>query len=81
MVGISCDSPIENRVFRDKFSFTFDLLCDPTKTMARAYGVLGLDDAYPARVTYLIDPWSQIHNVYINIDPPTHAQTVLRDLP
>ena len=40
IVGISLDSQAENKHFRDKFSFPFDLLCDVDKSLSLAYGAI-----------------------------------------
>ncbi len=37
MVGISTDSPADNKAFRDKFAFPYDLLSDEDKSMSIAY--------------------------------------------
>ena len=39
------------------------------------------DQVYPARISYLIDPTGRIARTYATVDPPTHADQVLRDLP
>ena len=38
ILGASFDTPEENRAFRDKFNFPYDLLCDTGKSMGIAYG-------------------------------------------
>jgi peroxiredoxin Q/BCP len=37
-VGVSFDTPAENRAFAEKFSFNFPLLCDTDRTIGTAYG-------------------------------------------
>jgi peroxiredoxin Q/BCP len=32
------------------------------------------------RRTYLIDPAGRVAKMYLNVEPDTHAQTVLKDL-
>ena len=66
IVGISCDTPAENKHFRDKFSFPFDLLCDVDKSVSLAYGAVDSADAsHPSRISYLIDAEGNIVHKYI----------------
>ncbi len=82
MLGISCDTPAENRAFRDKFGFPYDLLCDEDRAVSMAYGAADTADAkYPARISYLIDPEGRIAKVYAKVTPADHPDEVLKDLP
>ena len=81
ILGASFDSPEENRVFRDKFNFPFDLLCDTGRSMGIAYGAAGDASAsHPARISYLIDPEGKVAKVYGKVVPGDHPDEVLRDL-
>ena len=81
ILGASFNSQEENRVFRDKFNFPFDLLCDTGKSMSIAYGAAGDASAsHPARISYLIDPEGTIAKVYGKVVPGDHPDEVLRDL-
>ena len=81
VVGISFDTPAENRAFQEKFGFPFDLLCDVDRAVGLAYGAAEDADAqYAARITYLIDPQGRIARVYPNVDPAGHMAEVLADL-
>ena len=78
IIGASFDSPRENRAFRDKFDFPFDLLSDEDRKVGIAYGVAQSTDAtYPARVSYLIDSLGRIEHVFAHVDPSTHPEQVL----
>ncbi len=80
-MGASFDPPSENRVFRAKFSFPFDLLSDIGREVGTAYGVFNPDNPdYADRTSFLIDPEGRIERVYIQIEPITHPDQVLRDL-
>ena len=53
IVGISCDTPAENKHFRDKFSFPFDLLCDVDKSVSLGVnegGRISFTNADPSEV-------------------------------
>ncbi len=81
IVGISCDSQAENKPFRDKFSFPFDLLCDVDKSMSLAYGAIeGPDAPRPGRISYLIDAQRRVAKVYPKVVPADHPAEVLADL-
>ena len=38
VLGVSFDTPAENKAFADKFSFTFPLICDTDRKIGTAYG-------------------------------------------
>ena len=81
IVGVSCDPPEENRAFRDKFDFPFDLLCDEDRAVSMRYGAAAnAEQQYPARVSYLIDPEGRIARVYGTVKPADHPGEVLADV-
>ncbi len=81
ILGISCDTPEENRLFKEKFDFPFDLLSDQDRRVSMAYGAADTADAqYPDRISYLINPDGLVGRVYAQVDPGQHPEVVLRDL-
>jgi peroxiredoxin Q/BCP len=81
VVGVSCDSPADNRAFRDKFAFPFDLLSDEDRAMSMRYGAArSADQEHPARISYLIDPAGRIARVYGAVKPAEHPDEVLAAL-
>ena len=38
ILGVSFDTPAENKKFAEKFHFNFPLLCDTDRTIGTAYG-------------------------------------------
>ena len=81
VIGVSCDSPPDNRAFRDKFDFPFDLLCDVDRAVSMRYGAAAAaDTVYPSRISYLLDPRGQVARVYGEVDPGAHPDEVLREL-
>ena len=81
ILGASFDSPEENKAFKDKFDFPYDLLCDTDRAMGLAYGAAGDAGAsHPARISYLIDPEGKIAKVYGKVVPAEHPDEVLRDI-
>ena len=84
MLGISFDTPEENKAFQDGNSFPFRLLSDPDRAIGTTYEVLREPDDkfadYPNRISYLIDPEGAIVKAYEVADPGGHAAEVLVDL-
>ena len=37
--GVSCDSPFSHAAFKKQYGIPYDLLADPTRKMAKAYGM------------------------------------------
>ena len=86
ILGISFDTPDDNRIFAAANRFSFLLLSDPERTAGQAYGVARDPDHryrdYPRRVTFVIDPDGVIRLVYL-VAPsqiPGHADRVLEDM-
>lgn len=81
VIGISCDSPADNRAFKAKFDFPYDLLSDEDRSVSMAYGAADSpEQGYPARISYLIDPQGRIAKVYDKVVPAEHPDQVLADL-
>lgn len=79
--GVSFDSPEDNRAFREKFDFPFDLLSDTGREVGVAYGAADGTDAQVARrISYLIGPDGTIEKTYGEVQPAGHPDEVLRDL-
>lgn len=80
MLGISFDSPEDNKAFRENSGFPYDLLCDTDKAVSLAYGVAESSSSRPSRISYLIDGDGQIKKVYESVSPADHHAEVLKDL-
>lgn len=81
IVGVSCDSPADNRAFRDELSFPFDLLSDEDRSVSMQYGAAeSAGQQYPKRISYLIDPEGRIVRVYGAVTPAEHPDEVLAAL-
>jgi peroxiredoxin len=44
--GVSCDSPFSHEAFRKQYKISYDLLADPTRKMAKAYGMWAGEEPY-----------------------------------
>ena len=55
--GVSCDSPYTHAVFRKQYNIPYALLSDPTRKMAKAYGMWAGEEPYNCtkRGTVVID--------------------------
>ncbi len=83
ILGISFDTPEENRAFREKFDFPYRLLADNDEQVGVAYETRapGVDKVHFAkRLSYLIDPDGVIRRSYEVGDVAAHAAEVLADL-
>ena len=84
VLGISYDTPEDNRAFRQQNGFPFRLLSDTDRAVGASYGATrdpGDPYAdYPRRVSYLIDPDGKVVRSYEVTDPGGHAAQVLTDL-
>lgn len=61
--------------------FTFPLLCDVDRRVGLAYKACdSVSDAYPRRVTYVIDPDGRIERAIVTKDPAAQAGELLASL-
>jgi peroxiredoxin len=60
--GVSCDSPFAHAAFKKQYSIPYDLLADPTRKMAKAYGMWAGEEPYNCtkRGTVVIDKTGKI---------------------
>ena len=79
-MGLSYDSPTDNRAFRDKFSFPYDLLSDEDGAVSIAYGVSEPDSTRSPRKSVLIGPDGKIAASYDEVTPADHPSQIIADL-
>ena len=55
--GVSCDSPFSHAAFKKQYGIPYGLLADPTRKMAKAYGMWAGEEPYNCakRGTVIID--------------------------
>ena len=60
--GVSCDSPFCHAAFKKQYNIPYSLLADPTRKMAKAYGMWAGEEPYNCtkRGTVVIDPAGKI---------------------
>lgn len=75
ILGVSLDTPAENKAFAEKFSFPFPLLCDAKREVSTSYhAVKGREDKYAARISYVIDGNGKIVEALEKVDVKSHAK-------
>lgn len=83
--GVSADDQASHKAFAEKYHLPFTLLSDPTFSTIKAYGAYKEEDTtglgiHSHRMTYLIDEDGKILKAYPEVDPATHAHTILADI-
>ncbi len=76
---MSYDSSRDNGLFRDKFSFPYDLLSDKDGEMSVAFGVAEPGSARPPRKSVLIGPDGKVAVTYDKVTPAEHSGQVIDD--
>jgi thioredoxin-dependent peroxiredoxin len=80
ILGVSFDTPAENRAFAEKFSFNFPLLCDTDRRMGIAYGAAdeGAAAGNARRVGVVIGPDGKVREWLPKVDARAYPQEVLK---
>ena len=77
ILGVSFDSSQDQKAFKDKFDFPYDLLADTDKSMSIAYGAADASSEKPRRISVLIDTDGNIERVFDPVVPAEHPDEVL----
>ena len=77
---VSLDSPEKNAKFAESLDGNFPVVSDPSKDVARAYGVLGLGGLYAKRWTFYIDSAGIVRKIDRDVKPATAGEAVARSL-
>ena len=83
VLGISPDTPKDQKKFEEKFELPFTLLGDAEKKVAEQFGVIQEKNMYGkkvmgvARTTFIIGPDGKIKNIFHKVKPEGHAEEVL----
>jgi peroxiredoxin Q/BCP len=81
VLGISFDTPAENKAFAEKFGYTFPLLCDVDHKIGMAYGACRTPkDKYAMRLTFVIGPDGKIEQAIETKDPAHQAEELLKTI-
>jgi len=85
-VGISPDTPEQQKKFDDKFKLGFTLLSDPDHRVAEAYGTWGEKKMYGKtsmgiiRSSFLIDENGSIRKTWYKISPKNTIPELMKEL-
>ena len=77
--GASVDTPETNARFAESLGAGYPILSDPTKMVARAYGVLGAS-GFASRWTFYIGPDGRILDVDKKVSAATHGRDIVANL-
>jgi peroxiredoxin Q/BCP len=77
--GASVDSTDTNARFAKSLGIDYPILSDPTRAVARAYGVLGRS-GYASRWTFYIGADGRILDIDKKVNPSTHGADVAAKL-
>ena len=86
VVGVSTDSVVSHKKFKDKHQLNFTLLSDPEHQTIEAYGswkprkFMGKEFMGTERNTVIINPEGFIVKRYSGVDPKIHAEQIINDL-
>ena len=80
VLGVSFDSTADNKSFKDKFDFPYDLLSDGDKEASIQFGASDGSPGNASRVSVLIGPEGEIIRAYEKVIPAEHPEQVLADL-
>ena len=74
--SVSIDTPETNKSFAQSLGLDYPLLSDPTKAVAKAYGVVDEDQPFAARWTFFIGLDGRIMHIDRQVNPATHGKVV-----
>ena len=80
ILGVSFDAPADNKAFKEKFDFPYDLLSDGDKRASIRFGASDGSPGNASRVSVLIGPEGEIVKAYEKVTPAEHPEQVLADL-
>ena len=77
---MSVDTPDTNRKFAQSLGIDYPLLSDPTKTVAKAYGVVDEDQPFASRWTFYVGQDGRILHIDKQVNPATQGKVVAAKL-
>jgi peroxiredoxin Q/BCP len=80
ILGVSFDTPADNKKFAEKFGFNFPLICDTDRTIGTAYGANVDPQKGAQRVGVVIDREGRIAAWYARVDARAWPAEVLATL-
>ena len=77
ILGISGDSPEDNKNFKEKFCFPFDILSDIGLKETKKLNLCNVEDSYAPRVSVIMDEESNVIKYFDTVNPQSHASDLL----
>ena len=77
---VSVDTPADNKAFAEKEKADFPILSDPSKEVAKAYGVVTPEREVAFRWTYYIGPDGIIRAIDKQVKPQAAGEGVVAQL-
>jgi len=78
--AVSVDTPETNRAFSQALGLNYPLLSDPSKKIARAYGVVDEDQPFASRWTFYIGQDGRILHIDKQVSPSSHGKAIAAKL-
>jgi peroxiredoxin Q/BCP len=80
ILGVSFDTPAENKQFAEKYAFNFPLICDTDRTIGTAYGANVDSQKGAQRVGVVIDRDGKIREWHTRVDAHAWPAEVVKTL-
>jgi peroxiredoxin Q/BCP len=80
IVGVSFDTPADNKRFAEKNSFPFPLICDTDRTIGTAYGANVDPQKGAQRIGVVIDRDGKIKQWHERVDPRAWPAELVKTL-
>lgn len=80
LFGASVDTPDNLRQFAEKLGFDYPLLSDPTRQVAKAYGVVANDTSFASRWTFYIGVDGKILYIDRQVSPANAGKVIAERL-
>ncbi len=78
--SVSVDTPETNKAFAQSLGVDYPLLSDPSKEVAKAYGVVDVDQPFASRWTFYIGANGKFLYIDKHVSPSTHGKAVAAKL-
>ena len=76
----SVDTPETNKAFAQSLGVDYPLLSDPSKAVAKAYGVVNTDQPFASRWTFYIGADGKILFIDKHVSPSSHGKAIVDKL-
>ena len=76
----SVDTPETNKAFAQSLGVDYPLLSDPSKDVAKAYGVVNVDQPFASRWTFYIGADGRILFIDKHVSPASHGKAIVDKL-